>query len=267
MSESHRETTGNISASEAPLILAVDTTSERGSLALQRGSELLAVLGSWRPGTHSQMLHEDVDFLLRRTGLTLEQITLFAVASGPGSFTGVRVGIASVKGFAQALTKPVMGIGALEALAYSAGMSGTICACRDALRGEFYVQLFHLAPDGALRALGEPTLMRPERVVASLEDEETLIFVCDAAAPLRASLADAVRQRGRTLVTHTHAPQPVRGWMLLERPLFLAPAVAALAARRFPEGIILEGATLEALYVRPPDAEVRWRLRSHPLPD
>jgi tRNA threonylcarbamoyladenosine biosynthesis protein TsaB len=267
MSDSHREMTRTVVASEAPLILAVDTTSERGSIALQQGSELLAVVGSWRPGTHSQMLHEDVDFLLRRTGLPLEQIALFAVAIGPGSFTGVRVGIASVTGFAQALTKPALGISALEALAYSTGMSGTICACRDALRGDVYVQLFHIAPDGALRALGEPSVMRPETVVASLEDQETLVFVCDAAAPLRASLADAARHRGRTLVSYSHAPQAARGWMLLERPPFLAPAVAALAARRFPEGILLEGATLEALYVRPPDAEVRWRSQSHPLPD
>jgi len=137
-----------IPTDDAPLILAVDTTSERGSVALQRGSELLAVFGSWRPGAHSQKLHEDVDLILRRAGVALEQIALLAVAVGPGSFTGVRVGIASVQGLAHALAKPVVGIGALEALAYSAGVSGTICACRDALRGDLYAQLFRLDPNG-----------------------------------------------------------------------------------------------------------------------
>ncbi|GBC78089.1 tRNA threonylcarbamoyladenosine biosynthesis protein TsaB [bacterium HR08] len=260
MSESQRV------SDDAPLILAVDTTSERGSVALQRGSELLAVLGSWRPGAHSQKLHEDVDLLLRRAGVALEQITLFAVAVGPGSFTGVRVGIASVQGLAHALAKPVIGIGALEALAYSAGVSGTICACRDALRGDLYAQLFRLAPDGTLNALSEPRLVRPDTLVASLE-EDPLVFIGDATASLLRALEEAVRRIGRTLTSLTHAPLQARGWMLLSRPIFLAPAVAALAAGRFPEEAVPEGATLDALYVRPSDAEVRGRSRVDPLPD
>ncbi|MCS6816795.1 MAG: tRNA (adenosine(37)-N6)-threonylcarbamoyltransferase complex dimerization subunit type 1 TsaB [Blastocatellia bacterium] len=248
------------------MILAIDTTSERGSIALQRGKELLAVLGSWRPGTHSQMLHEDIDFLLRRAGVTLERVSLLAVTIGPGSFTGVRVGIASIQGLAHALAKPVMGIGALEALAYGVGVSGTICACRDALRGEVYAQLFHLMADGELRALSEPQLMRPEALVAALE-ERTLIFVCEATASLRAELEEAARRKGHPLVPLVRVPHDEYGWVFVEPSPFLAPAVAALAARRFPQGIISEGATLDALYVRPADAEVRWRLRAGPLPD
>ncbi len=240
------------------VILAVDTTSERGSLALQCGEKLLAVLGSWRPAAHSQKLHEDVDFLLRRTGLTVEQISLLAVAIGPGSFTGVRVGLASVKGLAHALSKPVLGIGTLEALAYSAGVSGTICACRDALRGELYAQLFHLTPEGTLHALSEPRLVRPDQLIASL-DEQDLTFLCDAPEALIAALREAAARRGRALPAFTHAPSDASGWRLLERPLFLAPAVAALAAQRFPQGAVPEGATLDALYVRPSDAEIRWR--------
>ncbi len=266
MNDSQREPGVSSPDREAPLILAVDTTSERGSVALHRGAELVAVLGSWRPGTHSQVLHEDVDFLLRRAGIALPQVSLLAVAIGPGSFTGVRVGIAAIKGFAHALAKPVIGIGALEALAYSAGVSGTICACRDALRGEVYAQLFRFTVGGELQALSEPHVVRPEHLVASLE-EESLIFVCDAGAPLREALEEAARQKGRPLIRLTHAPREGRGWWLLPLRPFLAPAVAALAARRFPEGLDPEGATLDALYVRPADAEVRWRRRADPLLD
>jgi len=251
---------------EEPLILAVDTTSERGSVALQRGTELVAVLGSWRPGTHSQLLHEDVAFLLRRAGIELERISLLAVAIGPGSFTGVRVGIATVKGFAHALAKPVIGVGALEALAYSVGVSGTICACRDALRNELYAQLFHLTAEGELQALGPPQLMRPADLVTSLQ-EESLTIICDAGAPLLEAFEEAARQKNRPLSRLAHAPREGRGWTMLPPPSFLAPAVAALAARRFPEGLDPEGATLDALYVRPADAEVRWRKRTDPLPD
>ncbi len=254
-----------IPTDDAPLILAVDTTSERGSVALQRGSELLAVFGSWRPGAHSQKLHEDVDLILRRAGVALEQIALLAVAVGPGSFTGVRVGIASVQGLAHALAKPVVGIGALEALAYSAGLSGTICACRDALRGDLYAQLFRLDPHGTLDALSEPRLVPPDVLVASLEDDP-LIFVCDATASLLRALEEAGKRIGRTLISLTHAPLQARGWILLQRPMFLAPAVAALAARRLHDAVP-EGATLDALYVRSSDAEVRWRSRADPLPN
>jgi len=264
MNESPKEPNAGRSDREAPVILAVDTSSERGSVALQHGEELVAVLGRRHPGMHSQMLHEDVDFLLRRAGIALSQVSLLAVAIGPGSFTGVRVGIATVKGFAHALGSPVLGIGALDALAYGAGASGTICACRDALRGELYAQLFHLTADGELRALSEPHLVRPEHLVASLA-EESLSIVCDAAAPLRAALQEAARQKGRRLRPCARAPRDERGWWLLPPPPFLAPAVAALAARRFPDGLDPDGATLDALYVRPADAEVRWR--ADPLPD
>ena len=119
------------------MILAIDTTGEHGSLALARGAEIVEEVAVDSADGFGHILFGEIDGLLRRNGLRVGEVECFAAASGPGSFTGVRIGLACVKGLAHATGKPVVGVSNLQALAVFG--SGPLRAVWiDARRGEIY---------------------------------------------------------------------------------------------------------------------------------
>lgn len=244
------ETTVAAEAQIDPLILALDTTSDRGSIALTRGARLLAELGSSSPAGHSREVLADIDYLLKRLGATIQDVTLFAVACGPGSFTGVRVGLATVKGFAHALGRAVVGVTTLEALAHAAHFSGTICCSVNALRGEIYAQLFSVTPEGEVRSLAEPAIVSARMLLQSLTQQE-ILFVGNG-APVLLQAGDAFR-----LHPCTHVPRVVSGWVVALNVPWLAPSVASLAYHKWRRGIVGTAHDLRPFYLRPADAETR----------
>jgi tRNA threonylcarbamoyladenosine biosynthesis protein TsaB len=122
-------------------ILALDTTSEFGSLALIRGNEVVAERLLRSPEGFSQVLFEQIHDLLAQAGWRLGDIDAFAAAAGPGSFTGVRVGLAAVKGLAESLGKSAAGVSNLEAVAWF-GTAPLRAAVLDARRGQIYGGLY-----------------------------------------------------------------------------------------------------------------------------
>ena len=132
------------------LILALDTTSRVGSVALARDGGVLDQQKGDPSRTHGERLPDDIGDLLERHGLTVADVDLYAVAAGPGSFTGLRVGIATIQGLALAHARPVVPVSALVALAYGARTSsggpvqdaGLIAACMDAQRREVFSALY-----------------------------------------------------------------------------------------------------------------------------
>jgi tRNA threonylcarbamoyladenosine biosynthesis protein TsaB len=131
-------------------ILALDTTSQHGSLALRRSGANLAELALHSPDGYAHLIFQSITDLLRNAGVQLPEIDCFAAASGPGSFTGVRVGLAAVKGLAAALGKPVAGISNLRALAALGNLTPVI----DARRGEVYTAVY----DAELRLVSPETI-------------------------------------------------------------------------------------------------------------
>ena len=119
------------------LVLSIDTTQEFGSMALVRGEVCLEETVLHAPGGFAHVLYGHLSELLRRNGIALEEIGCFAAAAGPGSFTGVRVGLACVKGLAEALGRPAAGISNLRALA-TFGTARLRAPVLDARRGEIY---------------------------------------------------------------------------------------------------------------------------------
>jgi tRNA threonylcarbamoyladenosine biosynthesis protein TsaB len=149
------------------LTLAVDTTAEFGSIALVDEDDATGVREEVRvhaPQGFSQVLFGEIEALLKRQGVHLNQIDLFAGASGPGSFTGVRVGLAAIKGLAEVLGKPVVAVSNLEALA-EFGNSNARATIIDARRGEVYAALY----DGA----GNQII--PEEVLPMEKFKEALV--------------------------------------------------------------------------------------------
>lgn len=145
------------------LILAFESSAKAASVALVRDGELLAQSFQCSGLTHSRTLLPMAEDMLKNTGLSLRDADLIACAHGPGSFTGIRIGIATVKGLAWALEKPCIGVSTLEAMAWN-GVSagGTICAVMDARRNQVYNALFRIQD-------GLPVRLTEDRAI-SLED-------------------------------------------------------------------------------------------------
>ena len=99
--------------------LAVDTATNSGGVALSRNSEVMGVIMMKTPMKYSDRIISNIDFLLEQLGVAISQVDCFVTAHGPGSFTGLRIGLATIKGLAQSLDKPVIGLSTLECLAKS----------------------------------------------------------------------------------------------------------------------------------------------------
>lgn len=222
-------------------ILAVDTATNAGGAALSRGDEVIGSVMIKAPLRYSETLIPLIDFLLAQHDLRLEQVEGFAVASGPGSFTGLRVGIATVKAFCQALDRPAVGISTLEALAYRfRWVDGWIAPVIDARRKQIFAALYRAEEDQVYRE-GEERVLRPEEWLRELPVQEGA-FVGDGVRVYRETI-ERLRPQGRVLETDNR---------ILE-------ALCGLAYRRFREGRGVSAHELAANYVRPSDAELGRR--------
>ena len=128
------------------LILAFETTAKAGSVALLEDNKLLAESYQNTGLTHSQTLMVMAEDMLKAAGKTMADVTAVAVAEGPGSFTGVRIGVAAAKGLAWGAELPCYGVSTLESMALTLGIyEGYICACMDARRNQVYNALFYVS--------------------------------------------------------------------------------------------------------------------------
>ena len=124
-------------------ILGIDTAGPASNVALIDGERVLAVLYRWHPPAFSRQILRFIDIILRQEELCLDDLDGLAVNVGPGTFTGIRIGLATAQGLALASNKPLVGCNALEALAASvSGWHGPICPVLEARHGEVYVALY-----------------------------------------------------------------------------------------------------------------------------
>lgn len=214
----------------SPLVLAVDATAEFGSLALVRGREVIEEALLHSPDGFAHVLFGQIERLLARHGLEIGDIDRFAAAAGPGSFTGVRVGLAAVKGLAEAAGKPAAAVSNLRAVA-SFGEAAVRAALLDARRGEIYGGLY----DAGLRPLGPEVVTRFPAWLESLPEGDVEILSTDLAVFGPALTGRRARQIPRAL----------------------AAAVGRIAAA----GDARDPALIDANYVRRSDAEKNWRDR------
>ena len=150
------------------LILAFETTAKAGSVALTENGKLLGEFYQNTGMTHSQTLLTMAQDLLKSCGKAVTDVTAVAVAQGPGSFTGVRIGVAAAKGFAWGAQIPCFGISTLEAMAKTLGVyQGYVCPCMDARRSQVYNALFYVNH-------GEIRRVQPDRAIALADLGEEL---------------------------------------------------------------------------------------------
>lgn len=221
------------------LVLALDTTTRGGSCALARDGVVVREQAGDAARDQAQRLPSDLMVLLDAERVALPEVDVFAVSTGPGSFTGLRVGIATMQGLAFAASRPLVGVSAFDALAslaagYGAGEPRHVATWVDAWRGE----VFAAAYDG-LREVAPPRVAAPGDLLA--ESRGPLWFIGDGAHTFR----DLILQ---TLGDRASIAEPAS-------PL-LAGAVARLATARASAGELPPPHAIRPLYVRRSDAEL-----------
>lgn len=166
------------------LLLAFETSAKAASAALFDENKLLAECYQNTGMTHSQTLLVMAEDLLKQIGMTARDVTHVAVAAGPGSFTGVRIGVAAAKGFAWGAELPCHGVSTLEAMALSLGIiEGTVCACMDARRSQVYNGLFFVK-NGEISRISEDRAISIADLSEELQKTDGPIYLVGDGAEL-----------------------------------------------------------------------------------
>lgn len=162
------------------IILSVDSSSSTATCALVKEDKILGEINLNDKKEHSVILMDLIDSLLSRCNLTLDDVDGFAISEGPGSFTGLRIGMATIKGLAFGSNKPCLAISTLDTLAYNViNFNGIICPIMDALRGNVYTNLYK-NNNGKLEAMSEANCLSIEELVSILKEKnEPIIFLGD----------------------------------------------------------------------------------------
>jgi tRNA threonylcarbamoyladenosine biosynthesis protein TsaB len=237
------------------LTLALDTSSAAGSLAVLRNDRVIGTVSTWTDEIYSSRIFRQLDFLLKELSLSLAEFDLFAVAAGPGSFTGLRVGLAAVKGWAEVHRKPIAAVSTLEAVAaQSHSRSSFVVPILDAHRGQIYFGVYRRtgAPtENRLALEGEEYVMTAEEFLEALQARDALSD-CAITTPEPGLISAAV--------SRCETPHAVGGRIRVDEvSAILAPQVGRLGYLRAKRGEVVDSLTLDANYVRRTDAELHWK--------
>jgi tRNA threonylcarbamoyladenosine biosynthesis protein TsaB len=228
------------------LILAIDTSTRAGSVALLRDRQVLAEISAREETPYSTRLFRDLEALQSRAPFRMDQIDVFAVAAGPGSFTGLRVGLTAVKGWAEVHRKPIAAISGLEAIASQSSANSPVRSpFLDARRGFVFGSTYRRSqPDSnILQLVGEEAIFSIEEFLASVKENSGLsqpVLVSSTPEALPLTLVESI----------------LPGARLEQVPEGLAPAIGLLAFDRVDRGDLADPLTLDANYIRRSDAEV-----------
>ncbi len=223
-------------------ILGIDTSSQKGSIAITFKDKIISEKVISGHTSYSKNLFFIIDSILQDTNFNISQIDAFAVSIGPGSFTGLRVGLSSVLGFSLAQKKPVVSVETLLAMAHTTLYTEyVICPVIDARKGELYTSFFQHNENGQICRLGEDRTVKPELLVNEI-NKPTLFFgsgVDTYGKVLSQKLGSlAVFDNGSSNTT--------------------AASVAKLAYEKIKKGEETDSALLKPKYIRRSEAEVKF---------
>lgn len=219
------------------LILAIDTAGSSGSIALLRDGETLELL-PLAGRTYSAQLMPQISALLVRHNMDKRALDAFVAASGPGSFTGLRVGLSTIKALAEILQKPIGAVSLLEALAWSARVQGQLIAALDAARGQVFVGEYEVLSGSLPKTVREVLLPVPEFAAEAQLSPDVPVFTPDE------TIALAVRSRGRSAE-------------LVPRPQ--SDVIGRIGALKLAAGQAVSSEALDANYIRRSDAEIFFK--------
>ena len=218
-------------------LLAIDTSGHALSAAIAENDVIIGSFGADSGKNHSLELLPKLELLLEDKDLSLSDIDVFAVTIGPGSFTGLRIGLATLKAWSQAFAKPLIGISSLDAMAKTANQNGYVVPIFDARRNEVYCAIYF---DG--RRLSPDRAVEPEALAQELAKiKESIVFCGDG---LKFSTKIFQKALGENFNLPNHG-----------NTLFMAEATAKLAYERYKAGEFDDSASLVPIYLRLSEAE------------
>jgi tRNA threonylcarbamoyladenosine biosynthesis protein TsaB len=224
-------------------LLALETSTRMGSIALLSDGRLISEYQTGIRPNYSEMLLPLIEQVVSTSDTSIEEIDMFAVAQGPGSFTALRIGISVILGLSIATDKKIVPVPSLDGLAYNAYCSNhLICPMLDARRGEIYYAFYRFEDRGRLQRITPYRVASPDRVISEID--ETVVLLGDGIAMYRDRFVDSLGEKACIAPGHLHYPR--------------ASAIGAIAMQRmsdFPDAVAHE--TIVPLYVRPADAEAK----------
>lgn len=228
-------------------ILAVDSSGNTASVAVYADGVITALNSVNNNKTHSQTLLPMVEHVMKQADMEVTQLDAVAVAEGPGSFTGLRIGASTVMGLSFAADIPVIPVSTLAALAYNfAGMDGIICPVMDARRGQVYSAAYTFCGAGrdVINEIFGPRALALDEVLDALRENhpgERVLFLGDGVLLHGDRIREVMRDRAFIALSHQRFQS--------------AASVAMLAARLYAEGKYVDGADFEPVYLRLSQAE------------
>jgi tRNA threonylcarbamoyladenosine biosynthesis protein TsaB len=225
-------------------ILGIDTSTSCGAIGLIDGEEVLSDTLLNIPVTHSERLLGAIEFVLREARCSIGDVDGWAISLGPGSFTGLRIGVSTAKGLAFATGKPVVGVSSLDALASQVSPTASlICPILDARKKEVYTAFYRYGEGGFLGRQSDYQALRPEDLVRKIKEQT--IFVGDGVRTYRDFLLHSLP----FLATFPAAPLHVSHGSM----------VATLGSELLKKGEHLNLSTFSPIYIRPSEAEIKWQ--------
>lgn len=225
------------------LTLAFDTASKTASVALLREHDVLYDTIINKGLNHSEVLLPAIDEAFRLSNIKLKDIDFFACTLGPGSFTGLRIGVSTLKGLMMATGKPAAGVSSLAALALNVKTKGKIIgSVMDAGRGQVYLAYYQYDQDGVLRQIAPEQILDPKDIIHPYQEE--VIYVGDGAI----QHADRFISIGKRSQIAS-----------VEQQFIGASAVGVLAMEKYRSKDFLDLASCVPVYLRSADAELKKR--------
>lgn len=222
-------------------ILAIDTSASSGSIALLEDELLIAELTTCIQKTHAERLLPSIKNLLDSVGVKIEDIDGFALTTGPGSFTGLRIGLSTIKGLAWSLNRPIVSVSTLEAIAMNIPYSDKhICPLLDARKKEVYAGIYKVDDHWPVSVMPDSAII-PEALVKKIK--EPTIFIGDGVKVYGNLIKDAIEDMAVIAPSHLW---PIK-----------ASNIGLLAWKRFKSDNIDSPENIRLNYLRPSEAECK----------
>ena len=239
--------------SDHPVILAIDTATPATSLAITRGTrrkgEVLASLGLSSNVTHSRRLLTSIDWLMAEVEIGWDDLAGIGVSLGPGSFTGLRIGMATAKGLAMASGLSLIGVSTLDSLAAKCITTSLICAVLDARKKEVYACFYRIDDNGKLIRESEIVAETPQEL--ALQITEPVLMVGDGVVVYKDLFKELLGENLRIAPANLNEPS--------------ATSLGLLCGEQFIQGMVLDIDTAVPLYVRSSDAELNLKKKKEAL--
>ncbi len=229
-------------------ILAIDTSTMLGGIAIMDESGLIAESRLNVKSTHSERLMTEIEHCLRQSGLSIPDIDVFAVATGPGSFTGLRIGLSTVKGFSYATGKPIVSVPTLEALAWNFPYSRyPVCTMLDARKKEVYAALFAWENNCLTKIINEASVNPEEFMRRYLlpANYQKIIFAGEGTIIYKDEIIRAMGEKAVFAPYEKTVPSPAN--------------VAAIGLKKALLNEFSDPISLTPIYIRKSEAEVKWK--------